>query len=111
MKNLGEYLSPEYSWWMLADYNMIALNPEINPTAENIRIIFYCKSCNEYHVVELCDVKLHHDGDYDFCCLESTALGDYEDYISPGDVPMRLVKIFKEASASFEKNYYENDAD
>ncbi len=105
MKNLGEYLSPEYSWW-IADYGdtMTALNPEINPTSENIRIIFWCISCNECHVIKLSDVKLDDDGGYVFCC-EHTRRGSFECYFSHCDVPEQLKQIFKEASASFEKNY------
>ena len=55
MKNLGEYLSPEYSWW-IADYGdtMTALNPEINPTSENIRIIL--NNLN-FDVFELFNIK------------------------------------------------------
>ena len=81
MKNLQDYLSPQYSWWTLWGEDQVetieALNPEIKPTAENLRIIFPCDYCTEYHVAELKDIKLHVDGDFDFCCPESL-----DDFIS-----------------------------
>ena len=111
MKNLQDYLSPQYSWWALRGEDQVeiieALNPEIKPTAENLRIIFPCNYCTEYHVAELKDVKVHDDGDFDFCCPE--ALDDFVFYISPDDLPECLKEIF--SSASFEKNYEESEVD
>lgn len=111
MKKLQDYLSPQYSWWILRgedDAEMEALNPEIKPTAENLRIIFPCNCCTEYHVAELKDIKLHDDEDYDFCCPESE-LGSFEHYVSPEELPECLKEIF--SSASFEKNYEESEVD
>lgn len=111
MKNLQDYLSPQYAWWVLRgedEAEIEALNPEIKPTAENLRIIFPCNCCVEYHVAELKDIKLHDDGDYDFCCPENTS-DDFVFYISPDKLPECLKEIF--SSASFEKNYEESEAD
>ena len=112
MKNLQDYLDHQYSWWALMGEDQVetieALNPEIKPTAENLRIIFPCNYCTEYHVAELKDIKLHDDEDYDFCCPENTS--DFVFYISPDDLPECLKEIF--SSASFEKNYEdESEAD
>ena len=110
MKNLQDYLDPQYSWWILSgedEEEMVALNPEIKPTDENLRIIFSCNCSAEYHVAELKDIKLHEDGDYDFCCPES-GLGRFESYVSPEDLPACLKEIF--SSDSFEKNYEESEA-
>ena len=111
MKSLQDYLDHQYSWWILngnEGEEMEELNPEIKPTAENLRIIFLCNCCGEYHVAELKDIKLHDDGDYDFCCPGDT-LGSFVFYISPDDLPECLKEIF--SSASFEKNYEESEVD
>ena len=106
MQNLQDYLSTEYSWWVFNegdDNLLIALDAKVKPTAKNLRIIFPCPNCGEYHVAKLKDIKIDDTGDYNFCCPEYTELGEYEGYISLDDMPECLEKIFKEAS--FEKNY------
>lgn len=106
MKNLYDYLPKEYSWWELVDeYSLKKLN-ETKPTEENIRIIFFCDNggCQEYHVADFKDIKLHHDGDYDFCCPNmKQELGGFQAYLDAEYLPEELEVIFN--VAPFAKNY------
>lgn len=106
MKNLSEYLSPEYSWWMIIDGGIARVN-ETEPTAENLRFIFFCEEgCEQFHVAEMNDIRLHEDGDYDFCCPEQ-GLEELQQYLGKDNLPEELEEIFK--TASFEKNYIDED--
>ena len=108
MKNLSDYLSSEYSWWEReSEYSLEHLNETI-PTAENMRIIFLCEWCENYHVAELKDIRLDGEGNYQFCCPEEEQeWGECEKYLYADYLPEELGEIFK--TSSFEKNYVDED--
>ena len=108
MKNLNDYLSSEYSWWILTKDNEIQpLNLTV-PNGENIRIIFHCSTCsaeNEtpvFHVIELKEIKKSTDEDYDACCPLDKK-GENQAYIGRYEIPDILLEFFK--TTSFEQNY------
>lgn len=102
MKQLSDYLPKKYSFWQAKNGMIIALNDTV-PTKENLRIIFWCEHCKEYHVAKLEDIKQDDDENYDLTCPKSYKLGEFQDYIYEGDIPEILRKIFQECT--FETNY------
>lgn len=111
MQYLREYLDPKYSWWLADSRYLISLN-EVPPTAENLRIIFYCEECDgaenlPYHVAKLEDIKIDQDGDYNFCCPEYDYDGSYQECVDCSELPEELKDIFE--STSFEKVYDDVD--
>ena len=87
-------LDPNYSYWLADGGNTKRLN-DIEPTAENLRIVFKCTICSGYHVIPYTDLKIDNDGDYLVFCPENKD-GHYETWIFGCYVPEELKTLFDE---------------
>ena len=93
MKNLYDYLSPEYSWWVVGWDNTVRCVNETKPTKENIRFIFYCDDCDADHVAELKDICRNEFRDYSFRCEHHKE--DYQTYISRYKMPKEIEELLR----------------
>ncbi len=100
--DLKDYVDEKYSWWIAFLGELTKVN-DTNPSPENIRIIYLCSMCNEVHVVQVQDIKLHEDGYYDLCCPKYNLKKFCGENINPEEIPEELKEVF--LKTSFEKNY------
>lgn len=97
-------LDPNHSYWLADDGDIERLN-DVEPTAENLCIVFECHTCpGGYHAIPYTDLKIDNDGDYRVFYPE----GDYKTWIFRDDVPEELQTLFNETD--FE-NYVEPEDD
>ena len=89
-------LDPNHSYWLADDGDTKRLN-DVEPTAENLCIVFACYNCTRlYHAIPYTDLKIDNDGDYLVFCPENKE-GGYEKWIFRCNVPEELQTLFDKA--------------
>lgn len=89
-------LDLNHSYWSADNGDTKRLN-DVEPTAENLCIVFVCFNCTRlYHAIPYTDLKIDNDGDYLVFCPENKE-GGYETWISRCNVPEELQTLFDEA--------------
>ena len=89
-------LDPNHSYWLADNGDTKRLN-DVEPTAENLCIVFACYNCTRlYHAIPYTDLKIDNDGDYLVFCPENKE-GGYETWIFRCNVPEELQTLFDKA--------------